>query len=410
MTPTTADRSTLAALIDPVVPQARAIRHELHRHPELNYEERRTSETIRRELEAIGVQFQGGVARGTGVVAYLPATSPAPRTRTIALRADIDALPIHEQTGLEYASQTPGKMHACGHDGHTAMLLATARALSSAAHRPNHVLMLFQPAEEGGAGGLAMCEDGALDGSLIGTPADVIFGQHGWPDMPVGTVATRTGPLMASTDEFLLTIRGKGGHAAHPETTIDPIVVASHLVVALQTIVSRRTEPNDASVVTVGRIAGGFAQNVIPDTVVLEGTLRALTDHVRATNEREFKRIIEGVCATYGATPELDWQPGYPSVHNHPGATDHFRAVAAGVMGEHAVHERPRPTMGGEDFSYYGRHIPACFFFLGLRPPGADSYPNLHTPRFDFNDAALPHGIALFTALALQPVPEDLSH
>jgi hippurate hydrolase len=403
---TAADPATLLPLVQEVVPHARTIRHALHRIPETNYEERETSRAICRELDALGIEYRAGLARGTGVLAYLPATAPGPNTRTVALRADIDALPIHELTGLPYASQTPGRMHACGHDGHTAMLLGTARALLRVPHRPNHVLMLFQPAEEGGAGGLAMCQDGALDGSVLGTPADVIFGQHGWPDVPVGIVATRTGPLMASTDEFVLTIRGKGGHAAHPETTIDPIVVASHLVVALQTIVSRRTEPNDASVVTIGRLTAGHAPNVIPEFAVLEGTLRALTDEVRQTNEREFRRIVEGVCATFGATPELDWQPGYPSVQNHAGATEHFRAVAARTVGAQRLIERRSPTMGGEDFSYYGRHVPACFFFIGLKPLGASSYPSLHTPQFDFNDDALENGIALFTALALEQVPD----
>lgn len=403
--PTTLASSTIAALVEGIVPHARAIRHQLHRIPETNYEEHKTSQAICRELDALNIAYKAGLARGTGVLAYLPATHPTASTRTIALRADMDALPIHEQTGVEYASQTPGKMHACGHDGHSAMLLGTARALLQINDRPNHVLLLFQPAEEGGAGGLAMCQDGALDGSTLGTPADVIYGQHGWPDLPLGQVATRTGPLMASTDEFVLTIRGKGGHAAHPESTIDPIVVASHLVVALQTIVSRRTEPNDASVMTVGRFSGGFAPNVIPESVILEGTLRALTDEVRQTNEREFRRIVEGVCATFGATPELDWQPGYPSVQNHAGATDHFRSVAAEVLGQSNVTQRKYPTMGGEDFSYYGQHIPACFYFLGLKPQGASTYPNLHTPQFNFNDDALQHGIALFTALALKPLP-----
>lgn len=383
------------------VPQARELRHDLHRHPEIMFKEARTAGVVARELAALGIAHKTGLAGGTGVLGYLPATSSPDRARTVALRADMDALPIAENTGKPYASSSPGVMHACGHDGHTSMLLGTARVLAGLQNRPNNVLLVFQPAEEGGAGGEKMCNDGVLSGKLLGTPADSIYGLHGWPELPLGSVATRTGPLLAATDEFTLTIRGKGGHAAYPHLCIDPILVSAAVIQALQAIASRRASPLDSVVVTVGSIHGGHAENVIPDSVEMMGTIRTLNSQTRAMAEHEFRRIVDLTAAAHGATAHIAWRKGYPVTENHPEPTDRFRKIAREALGAAKVLEREHPTMGGEDFSFYGKHVPACFFFLGLRPEGASSYPNLHTPEFDFNDDAMPIGIELFCRLAL---------
>lgn len=403
--------------IEDLLPEAVEFRHDLHRHPELMFEESRTAERVAQALRDIGLAVVDGLApeaggeRGTGIVAYLPATvGDASKARTIGLRADMDALPILEATGLPYSSSKPGVMHACGHDGHTTILLTAARALSRIEERSNHIVFCFQPAEEGGAGGEKMCADGAIDGTAlqkehgIGTRVDMMFGLHGWPELALGQVATRTGPLLAATDEFEVTVRGRGGHAAQPERAIDPVVVAAHIVTALQTIASRRTEPNDAVVVTVGSIHAGAAHNVIPDTAELRGTVRTLLPETRAMAEAEFRRICQSIASAFGAECDISWHSGYPVTFNDPGATEHFRTVARSVLGEKAethLIEKDKPTMGGEDFSYYGHHCPACFFLLGLRPDHMDAYPNVHTPKFDFNDDAIGLGVELFCALAL---------
>lgn len=390
----------LRAAVATDMPRAREIRHDLHRHPEIMFKETRTAGVVASELSALGVAHKTGLAGGTGVLGFLPATSAPDRARTVALRADMDALPIPENTGKAYASINPGVMHACGHDGHTAMLLATARVLAALPHRPNNVLFVFQPAEEGGAGGEKMCNDGVLNGSLLGRPADVIYGLHGWPELPLGSVATRTGPLLAATDEFTLTIRGKGGHAAYPHLCIDPIVVSAAVIQNLQSIAARRASPLDSVVVTVGSIHGGHAENVIPDTVEMMGTIRTLNDESRAMAEREFRRIVDTTAGTFGATAHVAWRKGYPVTVNHPEPTDRFRRVAREALGPDRLVEREHPTMGGEDFSFYGKHVPACFFFLGLRPASQNTYPNLHTPEFDFNDDAMQVGVEMFCRLA----------
>lgn len=378
------------------------VRHELHRHPELGYEERRTREVIERELTEIGLEYRAGLAGGTGVAAWLPATVNAECASTVALRADIDALPIREETGLAYASETPGVMHACGHDGHTANLIGVARALKRIDHRPNNVLLMFQPAEEGGAGGQRMCADGVLDGTVIGRPVDRVFGLHGWPELEVGKIATRNGPLLASTDEINITITGKGCHAAYPHLGVDPVVVTAHVITALQTLASRTVPPVDAVVLTFGAIHGGDARNVIPNAVTIKGTLRTLHAETRKIAEDTIRRIATDTARAFGATAAIDWHVGYPVTVNDPATTDRVREAGRRVLGEGAVLERPAPTMGGEDFSFYGQIVPASFFFVGLKPRGAQSYPNLHTPRFDFNDDALPVGISLMCELALQ--------
>lgn len=394
-------QTKLHSIVEDVVPHTTAVRRELHRHPELGYKEHRTSEIIRRELNEIGVEHVHGLAGGTGVLAYLQATEQPERAPTIALRADMDALPIAENTGKEWASQNPGVMHACGHDGHTAILLGTAKALKNAGHRPNNVKLIFQPAEEGGAGGERMCHDGVMSDTVLGPKVDMVYGLHGWPELPLGSVATRNGPLLAATDEFDITIRGKGCHAAYPQLGVDPIVVASHVITSLQTIASRSVGPLDSVVVTIGEIYGGHARNVIPDEVVLRGTLRTLLPETRALGEKRIRTIAAGVAASFGAEAVVDWSVGYPVTFNDPVATERFRKIARSTLGDSRLIEREHATMGGEDFSFYGHHAPACFFFLGLRSSAQTAYPNLHTPDFDFNDNAIPTAIEVFTQLVL---------
>jgi len=396
----TATQSSVRDAARAVVSHTTAIRHDLHRHPELKFEEKRTAGVVARELTELGIKHITGMAGGTGVVGFLPATSP--NAKTVALRADMDALPITEETAREYSSQTPGVMHACGHDGHTSILLGTARALASMPERRNNVVFIFQPAEEGGAGGEKMCDEGALDGSRIGTPVDVIYGLHGWPDQEIGSVATRVGPLLAATDEFDLTIKGKGGHAAYPHRCLDPIVVAAQIITALQTVASRRFDPTDSVVITVASIHAGTTYNVIPDAATLQGTIRTLNETSRKAAEMEFRTIVHQTCAAMGAEATIEWHAGYPCTMNDEGATRRFQRIATAAFGEARVEEKPTPSMGGEDFSYYGQRIPACFFLLGLRPKGQATYPGLHTPRFDFNDEAISTAIEAFCRLATE--------
>lgn len=384
------------------LPDLVALRHDLHAHPELGYEEVRTSMKVVEELAKAGIDHVAGLARGTGVLGYLPATQNSETAKTVALRADMDALPIHEETDLPYSSLNPGKMHACGHDGHTTILVGTARILAQTAERPNNVLFLFQPAEEGGAGGKAMVDEGALDGSNIGKPVDIIFGLHGYPNLKVGQVQTCVGPMLASADTFRLFLRGKGGHAAMPHTTIDPVVGGSHLVLALQTIVSRNLAPLESGVVTVGKFAAGDAHNIIPETATLMGTVRSLNDASRTLLLKRVEEVIAGVCQTMGLTWEIEWDTGYPVTKNDAGAVGVFREVARETLGTDLVEEDCKPVMGGEDFSFYGQKVPACFYWLGLLAEGQETYPNLHNPRFDFNDAAIPVGVKAMTALALR--------
>jgi amidohydrolase len=383
------------------LPQAVETRHDLHTHPELQYKETRTCGVVQARLQELGIQFKGGLAGGTGVLGWLPSTVDPASARTVALRADMDALPILENTGLPYKSVNEGVMHACGHDGHTTILMTTAGVLQRLPERPNNVLLIFQPAEEGGAGGQKLCKEGALRGEVIGKPADVIFGLHGYPGAEVGHVTTRNGALLAAASQFNIHILGKGSHAAYPHYGIDPIVVAAHIVTALQTVASRSVNPLDSLVITIGQIVAGVAHNVIPDRATLRGTLRALNDTTEQLGIRKIEEISANISAALGASATVEWTGAYPVTFNHTEPTDEFRSVARRVLGESLVHEEPHPSMGGEDFSFYGKEIPASFFFLGLRPSDRDTYPNLHSPEFDFNDNAIPVGVELMCELAL---------
>ncbi|MBY0260745.1 MAG: amidohydrolase, partial [Phycisphaerales bacterium] len=348
-----------------------------------------------------GVKHVAGLAGGTGVLAYIPPTVHGAEARgSIALRADMDALPITEATGLPYASTTPGLMHACGHDGHTANLLGVARVLMQLAHRPSPVTLVFQPAEEGGAGGKRMCEDGALDGSKIGPKVRAIFGLHGWPQYGVGLVGSRPGPMLASTDNFHITITGTQSHAAYPQLSADPVVATAHIIAALQTVASRNIAPQDSIVVSVTMLKAGTATNIIPERATFGGTMRTLKAETRQLGRRRVCQIIEQTAAAMGCTATIDWQEGYPVTFNDPGATDTFFRVARQALGDTRVLDVPHPSLGGEDFSYYGHHVPACFFMLGVKPDGRESYPSLHQPTYDFNDEAMRTGIEMMVRLA----------
>lgn len=375
------------------LPDLVAIRHDLHRHPELAFDEHRTSGVVQAELGRLGIQFQAGLGRGTGVLGFLPATGNA--AKTVALRADMDALPIVENTGKEYASTIEGKMHACGHDGHTTVLIGAARVLASMPERKNNVLFVFQPAEENGGGGQYMVRDGVLAGQVLGPKADMIFGLHGYPGMTVGNVGTRTGPMMAASDEFWICVRGKGGHAAMPHLGFDPVMVSAQIINALQTIASRNVSPLDSVVCTIGSIHGGTATNIIPDTVELAGTIRTLRNETREYAENRMRDIVTGVAQALGATVDIRVNKGYPVTVNDAEAAEIFRSTVDGLTPD------IEPTMGAEDFSYYGQTTPACFFWLGLVPEGQSGYPNLHAPEFDFNDEAIPVGVRAMCKLAM---------
>jgi len=407
------DPARIRSLIEAEVAPLTAIRRALHEQPEIGYEEHRTAERIRRELDAAGVSFRPGLAGGTGTLAHIP--GGAPGSTAIGLRTDIDALPMDDRGSHAWKSRVTGRAHACGHDGHTTILLGAARVLAKLAKDaplPNPVTLLFQPAEEGGNGGDRMVKDGALDGRVLGPRVSQLYGLHGWPQLPLGTVATRVGPLMAAVDDFVVTVRGTQCHGAYPHLGADPIVATAQIISALQTIASRNVGPLDSVVVTVGQINAGTANNIIPETCTIIGTVRTLKNDTKVLAKRRFFEIVEGVAAAMGCQAEIDWQEGYPVTENNERATEHFLGLARRVLGPARVIRAEHPTMGGEDFSFYGRHVPACFFFLGLNPSisglskasggNADGkFPSLHQPTFDFNDEAIPTGVELFCSLAL---------
>jgi amidohydrolase len=378
------------------VARATDLRHRLHRIPELGYEEHQTAKAIRDELGALGLEHIDGVADAPTATLCIIGDRSKP---CVALRADIDALPILEQTGLSYASIHRGKMHACGHDGHSATLLGTAAALQAIqGDLPVCVKLLWQPAEEGGGGAERLVKAGVLDGR-IGPKVRAIFGLHGWPGLPVGAIATRPGPLLAATDTFKVTFIGKGCHGAFPHLGTDPIVAAAEAVVSLQQFISRDIDPTEPAVLTVGMIHGGTATNVIPDEAVIEGTTRTLGEPVRALAKAVVTRRCNAVAAAAGCTAKIEWTDGYPATINDPQMTDYVARTARQALGPDRFVPAARPSMGGEDFAYYLREVPGCFFLLGVQPPGQANCPTLHSDKFDFADAAIPVGIRIFTEL-----------
>lgn len=389
----------LRALIASELPRLIQVRRELHQHPELSNQEAWTSRFIQTELQRLGIAFKANIAGAHGVIAHLSGKAK----HAVGLRADIDALPVEEATGKAYTSTCPGVMHACGHDGHTAILLGAAAILQKL-DRPNPVTFLFQPAEEDGGGAEKMCNAGALKGEAkggLGAPVSRIYGLHGWPSVPLGTVATRPGPMLAATDDFIVDFKGVGGHAAYPHLCHDPIVAAAAAVSALQTITSRSVSPFESFVCTVGQFLAGTANNIIPETARIVGTIRTLKPETRTLAKDRFHQLINQTAQAHGCRAEINYMEGYPVTANDADETERFFSIATAAFGSGHVQRLEHPTMGGEDFAYYGKHIPACFFFLGLRPSSVTRYPALHQPDFDFNDDALPMGIELMCRLAL---------
>jgi hippurate hydrolase len=372
-------------------PDIQAWRRDIHEHPELQYDVHRTAALVAERLREFGCdEVATGLGR-TGVVGVIRGRKPAGKgdIRVIGLRADMDALPIEEATKLPYASKTAGKMHACGHDGHTAMLLGAARYLSETRNFAGDAVVIFQPAEEGGAGAAAMIKDGLLDRFAI----DQIYGMHNGPGIPIGSFAIRSGPIMASTDAVDIRIEGRGGHAARPHISIDSVLVGAQLINALQSIVSRSVDPLESAVVSICEFHAGNARNVIPQTAELKGTVRTLTAEVRALVEKRVREVIDGVAHMTGAKINLNYERGYPVVVNHASQTDVAIRVAKEVAGDVNVHEMP-PLMGGEDFAFMLEQRPGAFIFCG----NGDSA-GLHHPAYDFNDDAIVFGTSYWIKL-----------
>lgn len=374
-------------------PLMTAWRRDLHAHPQTAFEETFASDLVARELENMGVTVHRGLAK-TGVVGTLHGKSPASgELKAVALRADIDALDITEANDLPYKSKYPGKMHACGHDGHTAMLLGAAEYLAATRNFDGTVVFVFQPAEEGEGGGRAMIEDGLFRRF----PVDQVFGLHNWPGIAVGQMAVMAGPVMASADRFEIVLTGKGGHAAMPHQTADSIVAASHLVQALQTIASRTLHPLDAVVVSVTQFHAGDAYNVIPAETVLRGTVRAFRAEVQDKIEQTMRRLCAGVGDAYGVSVSLRFERGYPPTVNDAQAAAVCRAVAGEVLGADNVLTGLQPTMGAEDFAYMLQEKPGCYVWLGNGP--GEGGCTLHSPVFDFNDDIIPIGVSYWVRL-----------
>jgi hippurate hydrolase len=381
---------TIDPRIAAVAEEATAWRRDFHAHPELLYDLDRTSNRVAELLGSFGVdEIVRGLGR-TGVVALLHGRG-GPSESVVGFRADMDALPLTETSGVAHASTVPGRMHACGHDGHTAMLLGAAKHLAATRTFDGTLAFVFQPAEEGGAGAKAMIDDGLFDRF----PIREIYGLHNRPGLPVGQFATRTGPIMASTDRIDIEIVGRGGHAARPHECIDPVVVGAQLIGALQTIVSRSLDPLEAAVVSITQFEAGAAFNVIPERVRLAGTARTLAAAVRDRLESRIAAIADGVARTFGATIDLRYTRGYPVTVNHAAETGFAADVAAELVGADAVDRELAPLMGAEDFSYMLESRPGAFLFIGNGDTAG-----VHHPAYDFNDAAIPFGIAYWAKLA----------
>ena len=368
-------------------------RRDIHAHPELGFEEDRTSEFVARKLTEWGISVTQGLAK-TGVVGTLQGSGPG--GGSIGLRADMDALPIVELNSFRHASKHVGKMHACGHDGHTTMLLGAAAHLARTRDFSGTVYFIFQAAEEGLGGGDRMVKEGLF----TKFPMDAVYGLHNWPGMPVGTVGIRSGPMMASADILNIEIKGKGGHGAIPHLSIDPIVVAAHIVTALQTLVSRSTDPLQSSVLSITAIEGGNAHNVIPEVVRMRGTVRTFSPVVRDMMENGIKRIASGVAQGLGAGAVVEYRRMFPALINAPGAVDIAVRAAASVVGADNVNGAMEPVMGSEDFAFMLEAKPGAYAFLGQAGPAGSCM--VHGPHYDFNDDLLPIGASYWISLVRQ--------
>jgi len=367
-----------------------AWRRDIHAHPELLYDVHRTAATVAAQLKAFGCdEVVSGIGR-TGVVGVIKGNRPGETRKVIGLRADMDALPIQEASDLPYKSAAPGKMHACGHDGHTAMLLGAAKYLAETRNFAGTAVMIFQPAEEGGAGGLAMIKDGLMERFAI----EEVYGMHNFPGLQVGEFSIRSGPIMAATDNITIEIEGVGGHAARPHIAIDPILVGAQMVNQLQSIVSRNVDPVEAAVVSVCTFQAGSADNVIPQTALLRGTARSLKPEVRERLRTRIAEIVEGTARLHGAKANFMLRRGYPVLSNHERETAFAAAVAGDVAGPNRVNTDMAPVMGGEDFSYMLEARPGAFIFLGN-----GNSAGLHHPGYNFNDDVIPYGTSYWVRL-----------
>jgi hippurate hydrolase len=391
-------KNSIAAL----TPELTEWRRDFHRHPELLYECRRTAGVVAERLREFGFdEVHEGIGK-TGVVGLLHgASGPAMHAdKRVLLRADMDALPILEATGAAHASQTSGAMHACGHDGHTTLLLGAAKHLASARDFDGTLVFCFQPAEEGGAGAQAMIDDGLFERF----PVKGVYGLHNWPSLPIGHFAVARGPAMASADRLEIIVRGRGGHGAMPHLARDPIVAAAEIVLSLQTIVSRVIDPLTPAVLSITSIHAGEAFNVIPDTVEMRGTVRTLSDETAEQIKREIRRICEGIAAANDMTVEIKPSPTppYPTTVNHPKETDIAVAAMRAVAGADNVFDNVKPVMGSEDFAFMLKRVPGAYIVMG----NGDTAP-LHHPAYDFNDEAIPYGVAYWTELARRALAAD---
>lgn len=369
-----------------------AWRREIHAHPELAYQEHRTADFVATKLESFGIPIVRGLGK-TGLVGTIKAGNS---DRSIGLRADMDALPLAEMNAFAHRSQQPGVMHACGHDGHTAMLLAAAEHLAATRAFDGIVHFIFQPAEEGEAGAKAMMDDGLFENF----PMEAVYGLHNWPGLDVGKMAMRTGAAMAAMDIFEVKIHGQGGHAALPHLAIDPIVVAAQLVTAWQTVVSRNVKAIDPAVLTVTQFHAGDAWNVIPETVVLRGTVRCFSQSVRATIESRMRQLAEGLCAAHGCRLEWWYEKRFPPTVNSAQETDTAARAAQAVLGHAQVNTEVEPVTGSEDFGYMLEAKPGCYAFIGNGPGSGGCL--LHSPTFDFNDDIIPIGASYWVQLVEQ--------
>lgn len=363
-------------------------RHDFHRHPELDYDVHRTASIVAEKLKEVGCdEVITGIGK-TGVVGII--TGRVQGDRVIGLRADMDALPIHEATGKPHASTVPGKMHACGHDGHTAMLLGAAKYLAETRNFSGKVAVIFQPAEEGGGGGKAMVDDGMMARFGIAE----VYGMHNLPGMPVGQFGTRAGPIMAAADKFEIRIEGRGAHAAMPHLAIDTVLIGSQLVTMLQSIVARNVDPLESAVLSVTTFHAGDAFNVLPQMATMRGTVRTFNPVIQDLVEQRMREMISSFATLHGASIQLDYVRGYPVTRNHEQETTYALQSAQRTAGEGRVTNSIAPMMGAEDFSYMLNERPGCFIFIGN---GASA--GLHHPEYDFNDAAIPHGVSYWADL-----------
>lgn len=384
------DQITLIPAIEALTGEMTSWRRWLHAHPELRFEEEATANFVAKKLAEFGVEVGRGLAR-TGVVGRLKGRAQG--SRSIALRADMDALPMSEHNHFAHCSTNPGRMHACGHDGHTATLLGAAKYLAETRNFAGEVYFIFQPGEEGGAGGRVMIEEGLFDQY----PADEVYALHNMPGMPFGVFGGCTGGMMASADKIEIIVRGRGGHAAQPHRTIDPIMIGSQIVSALQSVVSRNIDPTSSVVVSITEFHAGSAINVIADEAILRGTVRCLSEDARKTAEQRVREISTGIATSFGGTSEVTWTPVYPTLVNHAAQLRKALDAAAAVVPPAQVDSDIDPTMGAEDFAYMLAAKPGAYLFLGAGDAGSNG--NLHGPSYDFNDDLLTIGASFWARL-----------